>query len=111
MTYNNVSNLEAELENAHGYLSNLDPTTTEYQSVLNCIRTLEELINASAVKEEEIRKLRISNSESKKPWWLPSPDAVVGALASFGGIIVVLNHERFWPVASKAFSLVTKVKI
>lgn len=111
MTYNNVSHLEDELENAYAYIHGLDPATPEYAAVLNCIRTLEELINNSAVKEEEIRKLRIANSVKQKPWWVPSPDAVVGAIASFGGIIAVLNHERFWPVASKAFALVSKVKI
>ena len=111
MTHRDVSYLELELENAHVYIHGLDPATPEYAAVLNCIRTLEELINNSAVKEEEIRKLRIANSVKQKPWWVPSPEAVVGAIASFGGIIAVLNHERFWPVASKAFALVNKVKI
>lgn len=44
------------------------------------------------------------------PTWRPSPDAILAALASVGGILLVLHHEAIGnAVTSKAFGFVGKM--
>jgi hypothetical protein len=44
------------------------------------------------------------------PVWRPSPDAVVGAVSSIAGILLILHYEKINVVASKALSFVGKMK-
>lgn len=39
-----------------------------------------------------------------------NPNTIISAIASIGGIILVLQHEKFDVITSKAWSLIQKVK-
>lgn len=44
------------------------------------------------------------------PSWRPSPDAIVGAVGSILGIVLVLHFEKLGVITSKAFGFLGKMK-
>jgi hypothetical protein len=42
------------------------------------------------------------------PSWRPSPDALVGAIGSISGILLILNFEKLGVITSKALTFVGK---
>lgn len=84
----NLSNtVEAEQLKLLSELEGLDPHSKEYNEILEHITKLETV---------KIKKTRISK------------DAVVGAVASLAGIILVINYERVGAITSKGFGLIRK---
>lgn len=79
--------IEAALKEAELH----DPASEDYTTIA---RNVETLAKAKAL------------GESKKL----SKDAILGAAASFAGILAVLHYERLAVVSSKAFGLIMKVK-
>ena len=71
----------------------LDPASPEYTTIINNLETLE------GIKTSRSRYTRVT------------PDAIVGAVSSITGIMCVLHYEQLHPVASKAFGLITKIRI
>jgi hypothetical protein len=57
---------------------------------------------------DQIVKLTKLKKEAGSPSWAPSPDAVVGAVASIGGVLLILNYEKLDNVTSKALGFVRK---
>lgn len=55
---------------------------------------------------EKLYKLKSSDKN-----WSVSPDVIVAAAANIGGILLVLNFERMGVVTSKAFGMLTKLKL
>lgn len=84
------------IKKLHEKLETIDPLTTEYGTVLNHI-----------VKFDGIKP------SPKKLWWQPSPDALVGAVASVVtvGLILVAEHVVNQVVSSKAIGFVPKSRI
>lgn len=58
---------------------------------------------------DQIVKLKKLQQESN-PSWRPSPDAMVSAAASIGGILMILHYEKVGMIASKALGFVRTVK-
>lgn len=71
----------------------LDPASDEYSRIIKNLETIE------GMRADQRKYTRIT------------PDAILGAGASLGGILAVLHYEQLHPVASKAFGLITKIKI
>lgn len=44
------------------------------------------------------------------PSWRPSPDALVGAIGSVLGIVLILHYEKLGVITSKALGFVGKMK-
>ena len=68
-----------------------EPDSDEYRKIAENIRILEEA------------------KANEKPWI--SGDAVFGGLMSLGGIVLILNFEKMGVVASKAMTLLPKIKL
>ena len=67
-----------------------DPTSEDYKKMTENLKTLEE----SKSKEDVVSK-----------------DAMIGVLSNMGLALLILNYEKIGVITSKAFSLITKVKI
>lgn len=67
-----------------------DPTSEDYKKMTENLKTLEE----AKSKEDEVSK-----------------DAMIGVLSNIGLALLILNYEKIGVITSKAFSLITKVKI
>lgn len=84
----NLSNVvEAEQLKLLSEMEGLDPNSKEYNEKLEQITKLETL---------KVKKTRLSK------------DAVLGAVASIAGIVLVLNYERAGAIVSKSFGMVRK---
>lgn len=88
----NYPGLEDEIARLISELEGLEPTSTEYKTILKHITKLDPL------------------NRKAKPTGL-SKDAMLGAAANIVGILLVLNYEQFAAVVSKAFSMIQKAKI
>lgn len=83
--------MDAVLSELYETLDSSDPTSQEYTKLIKDIETLERL------------KLEIKSKSH------PSSDAILGAVASFAGILTLLVFEiNGHMITSKAFSLLPK---
>jgi len=73
-------------------MQKLDENTKEYDAAAD------QLVKLMKLKKEI------------NPSWRPSPDALVGALGSILGIVLILHYEKLGVVTSKALSFVGKMK-
>lgn len=87
------------------------------ESKLNeCIDTLFEEMNSldgSSPNYSDTADQLVKLMELKKknnPSWRPSPDAIIGAVASVIGIVLVLHYEKAGVVTSKALNFIGKMK-
>lgn len=71
----------------------LDPASDDYTTIIKNLETLEGI------------------GTSRSRYTRVTPDAIVGAVSSLTGILCVLHYEQLHPVASKAFGLITKIRI
>lgn len=67
-----------------------DPTSEDYKKMTENLKTLEE----SKSKEDKVSK-----------------DTMIGVLSNMGLAFLILNYEKIGVITSKAFQLITKVKI
>ena len=67
-----------------------DPTSEDYKLMTENLKTLEE----AKSKEDVVSK-----------------DAMIGVLSNMGLALLILNYEKIGVITSKAFQLITKVKI
>ena len=81
------------LEEAYAFIDGMDPDSEAYTHALRNIKDLEQI------------------QDAKRRRFCPSPDAVVGAVGSFVGIVAILKAEQIFPVASKALGFVAKIRI
>lgn len=67
-----------------------DPTSEDYKLMIENLKTLEE----AKSKEDVVSK-----------------DSMIGVLSNIGLALLILNYEKIGVITSKAFQLITKVKI
>lgn len=67
-----------------------DPTSEDYKLMTENLKTLEE----AKSKEDKVSK-----------------DTMIGVLSNMGLALLILNYEKIGVITSKAFQLITKVKI
>lgn len=67
-----------------------DPTSEDYKKMTENLKTLEE----AKSKEDKVSK-----------------DTMIGVLSNMGLAFLILNYEKIGVITSKAFQLITKVKI
>lgn len=67
-----------------------DPTSEDYKKMTENLKTLEE----AKSKEDRV-----------------SLDSMIGVLSNMGLALLILNYEKIGVITSKAFQLITKVKI
>lgn len=84
------SNLDWTLSVLYSRLGSYETDTKEYANVIDQIVKLEKLKNETHSS------------------WTPSPDAVIGAVASIGGILLIIHAEHLGSVTSKAIGFVRK---
>ena len=85
-------NLQKQIDAAEMLLNSHDVLSPEHDKIIIQIKKLYELQSAN------------------KTGFKVSPDAMVAALASIGGILIIVNYEHVHVLASKAISFVPKVK-
>lgn len=59
---------------------------------------------------DNLKELIDAKTEYEGPRHTINPNTIISAVASIGGIVLVLQHEKFDVVTSKAWSLIQKVK-
>ena len=59
----------------------------------------------------ELEDIKTLHNLNQKKRWVPSPDAVLSACASVGGILLILHYEQLHPVVSKAVGFVSKIRL
>ena len=89
----NKPNAKTALDDAYSFIDGMDPDSEAYTHALRNIKDLEQI------------------QDAKRRRFCPSPDAVVGAVGSFVGIVAILKAEQIVPVASKALGFVAKIRI
>ena len=90
-TRRNEAQLQSSLDAAHASLQSLDPTSKDYEVVLDRISKLQKM------------------AESNRPKSV-SPDTLVMAATNLLGIVLILNYERLGIVTSKALPFVSKTR-
>lgn len=86
--------LKEEMKTLTKSLGTMDPASPKYEETLKTL--------------ERITKLQKEMSSEKQK---VSPDAILGFVANIGGILLVLQHENLHVITSKAFNMVSRVKI
>lgn len=87
------SPLEKAIADCYETLEGLDPTEEDYQKVTKNVQLLEQL------------KVEIKTKGK------PSPDAILAAVASVGGILIIVLFEVFGhAIPTKLLNLLLKVK-
>ena len=86
--------LKEEMKTLTKSLSTMDPANPKYEETLKTL--------------ERVTKLQKEISSEKQK---VSPDAILGFIANIGGIVMVLQHEKLNVITSKAFNMVSRVKI
>ena len=81
------------LEDAYAFAYGLDPDSDPYRRTLESIDKLESI------------------SRAKHRSWKPSPDAVLSSATSLLGILIIVKAESIFPIASKALSIATKIRL
>lgn len=76
------------------------------------IKNLKDLKDAEKDKTliDNLKELIDAKTEYEGPRHTINPNTVISGVASIAGILLVLHHEKFDVVTSKAWSLITKVK-
>ena len=115
--------LMSHLDAAYESLAQLNPSSDEYTATVKNIQVLESVLNANTKTMSDswanqvTAQAKLDESEKKprlmydRPWWIPSPDSLIGAVASLGGILCILNYEQLHPVATKAIGFVVKARV
>lgn len=88
------TSLEIEEARLFSELKKWDVETEEYAKVLDRLSDLHEI------------KRRFENGSRRV-----SPDALVSAGASLGGILLIMNYERLHVISSKAIQLLIKPRV
>ena len=88
------SALENEITRLHGELKLHDPETEEYKTIMDSVKVLYDLKDCEKQPKKSI-----------------SPDTVLLAATNVVGIVIVLAYEHAHPVVSKAFGLVSKLRL
>lgn len=86
--------LKEEIKDLSKSLRTMDPANPSYQDTLKNLERITEL-----QKELDSCKTKVS------------PDAILGFIANIGGLVLVLKHEQLNVITSKAFNMVSRVKI
>ncbi len=84
--------LDESISDTFKTLNGLDEDSEEYD------KASDQLVKLMKLKKE------------LNPSWRPSPDALVGALGSVLGILLILNFEKMNVISSKALAFVSKIK-
>lgn len=83
----------------------------EITSVVDQMQSVEadsDIYNALLDRLERLYKLKLNQESEKKT---VSPDALVAAAASIGGIVLILSYEHANVITSKAMQFVFKPKL
>ena len=88
----NKTSIDDLVDQTIRHLDANDPSSPEYTAAVNNLKTLE------SIKPKKLKD-RLD------------PNVVVSAVSSLGGIAMVLKYEKVGVIASKAFSLVPKLRI
>ena len=80
---------DKEVDRILALMSNMEPSSEDYKKAAESLKTLCE-------------------ARAKKPAHLIEPEAIVAALSSLLGIVLILQHERLHVVTSRAISFVRK---
>lgn len=100
-------NVDDLLVDAYAYAYGMDPDSDAYQDSLNSIVKLEAIKDTSLQTQAAIKR----QEQQDRTWWRPSGDGMLGAAASVLGILVIVNAERLYPVASKALGMATRIRL
>jgi len=95
------------LDDAYAYAYGMDPDTEAYTSTLQNIVKLEAIKDTSLQTQAALKR----QEQQERAWWRPSGDGMLGATASVLGILVIVNAERLYPVASKALGMATRIRL
>lgn len=95
------------LEDAYAYAYGMDPDAEAYTSTLQNIVKLEAIKDTSLQTQAALKR----QEQQERAWWRPSGDGMLGATASVLGILVIVNAERLYPVASKALGMATRIRL
>lgn len=95
------------LDDAYAYAYGMDPDTETYTSTLQNIVKLEAIKDTSLQTQAALKR----QEQQERAWWRPSGDGMLGATASVLGILVIVNAERLYPVASKALGMATRIRL
>lgn len=91
-TQPNVPSIDDLSEQARKELDLLDVTSENYTTGINNLKTI-----------ESMKRPKLQDKVD--------PNVVISALSSIGGILAVLHFEKLGMVASKAFGLISKIRI
>jgi len=80
---------DKEVDRLVGLMSEMEPSSEDYKKTVESLKTLCE-------------------ARGKKAAQLIEPEAVLAALSSLLGIVLILSHERLHVVTSRAISFVRK---
>lgn len=86
-----IKPIDLEVDNVISKLSNMDPSSAEYTTAVQNLKTLME-------------------ARSKKPARLIEPEVVATVGGSFASVIAILFHERLNVITTKAIGFVIKPK-
>lgn len=86
----NKKQIEELIDSLTMSISLEDPTSENYKLMTENLKTLEE----AKSKEDRVSK-----------------DATIGVMSNVGLALLILNYEKIGVITSKAFQLITKVKI
>lgn len=86
---NSIEVLEAQIRES---LSLEDPASERYTASIRNLETLERIRKKSLLERID-------------------PNQVIAASASLGGIFAILRYEKMGVIASKAFSLISKIRL
>lgn len=100
-------NVDDLLADAYAYAYGMDPDTEAYTSTLQNIVKLEAIKDTSLQTQAALKR----QEQQERAWWRPSGDGMLGATASVLGILVIVNAERLYPVASKALGMATRIRL
>lgn len=83
----------------------------EIQSVLNALGDDELSQDGEKDYRRHLEYLEKLTDIKQKQKLVVHPDALVGAAATFLGILVIMGYERGHVIATKAFSLLPKIRL
>jgi hypothetical protein len=98
-----------------GELDDHDPDSEEYEAVMTRLIDLQKVEESLSKQALDIERLKLEQDRlyveaAPRPL---SKDALIGAAATLGGIMLVIGYELFGEgiVTSKAFSLIPKIRL
>lgn len=81
------NNISIEVDRVVDFLSNIDPSDDDYTNSVQNLKTLCE-------------------ARSKKPGALIEPEVLIAAAVNIVGIVLILRHEQFNVVTTRAMSFI-----